>query len=242
MLDEPSSHRILNVPAVVLALLVLLGLIHAFLYLALTPDQTTDFLLLFAFIPARYDPSVTSDIAWPGGLAADVWTFVTYALIHANLTHLFFNAVWLLAFGSPVAWRFGATRFLAFMAVTAAAGAAVYLVAHFGQLLPMIGASAAISGAMAAAARFVFQSGGPLAPWRSPAEASRVPAVPLLASLRDARVLVFLLAWFGTNLLFGLWAGAMPGIDKPIAWEAHFGGFLAGLLCFRAFDPVPRAG
>jgi membrane associated rhomboid family serine protease len=240
MLDQPSSQRILNVPPVVLVLLVLLGLVHAFLYLALTPEQTTDFLLLFAFIPARYDPSVTSDIVWPGGWAADVWTFVTYAMIHANLTHLFFNALWLLAFGSPVAWRFGAVRFLAFMAVTAAAGAAVHLITHFGQLLPVIGASAAISGAMAAAARFAFQHGGPLAPWRNPKEASQVPAPPLLASLRDPRVLVFLLAWFGSNLLFGLWSSAVPGFDQAVAWEAHIGGFLAGLLLFGAFDPVPR--
>jgi len=77
MLDQPSSQRILNVPPVVLVLLALLGLVHAFLYLALTPQQTTDFLLLFAFIPARYDPSVTGDVVWPGGWAADVWTFVT---------------------------------------------------------------------------------------------------------------------------------------------------------------------
>ena len=241
MLDQPSSQRILNVPPVVLVLLVLLGLVHAFLYLALTPEQTTDFLLLFAFIPARYDPSVTGDVVWPGGWAADVWTFVTYAMIHANLTHLFFNSVWLLAFGSPVAWRFGALRFLGFMAVTAAAGAAVHLITHFGQLLPMVGASASISGAMAAAARFAFQRVGPLAPWRNPEEASQVPAAPLLASLRDPRVLVFLLAWFGSNLLFGLWSSAMPGFDEAVAWEAHIGGFLAGLLLFGAFDPVPRS-
>jgi len=241
MLDQPSSQRILNVPPVVLVLLILLGLVHAFLYLALTPEQTTNFLLLFAFIPARYDPSVTSDIVWPGGWAAGVWTFVTYAMIHANLTHLFFNAVWLLAFGSPVAWRFGAMRFLVFMAVAAAAGAAVHLITHFGQLLPMIGASASVSGAMAAAARFVFQRGGPLAPWRNPDQASHVPAVSLLASLRDPRVLVFLLVWFGSNLLFGLWSSALTGFDEAVAWEAHIGGFLAGLLLFGAFDPVPRS-
>ena len=34
--------------------------------------------------------------------------FFTYALIHADMTHLGFNALWLLAFGSPVARRFGA--------------------------------------------------------------------------------------------------------------------------------------
>ena len=194
MFDQPRRERMLNVPAVVVALLVVLGVIQAVLMLVLTAEQTTEFLLLFAFIPARYDASVLPDVAWPGGWAADIWTFVTYALIHADLSHLIFNAVWFLAFGSPVAQRFGSLRFLAFMAVTAAAGAAVHLVTHFGELLPMVGASAAISGAMAAATRFAFQRGGPLGLWRDPAEACRVPAAPLAASLRDPRVLAFVLS------------------------------------------------
>src|SRR5271166_3611499 len=239
MLEQPRHERMFNVPLVVVALIVVLGIVHAYLFLALTPRAMSEFLLLFAFIPARYDASVMPDIVWPGGWAADVWTFVTYALIHGDLTHLLFNAVWLLAFGSPVARRFGPWRFLAFMATTAAAGAAVHLVTHFGELLPMIGASAAISGAMAAATRFAFQRGGPLTLWRDREQAYRVPAAPLTQSLRDPRVLAFLLVWFGVNLLFGLGSIGMPGVEQAIAWQAHIGGFLAGLLAFAAFDPVP---
>lgn len=241
MLEHPRDQRILNVPRVVAVLVVLLGLVHAFIFLMLTPEQLTEFLLLFAFIPARYDSSLTTDIVWPGGWGADVWTFVTYALIHGNLSHLIFNAVWLLAFGSPVARRFGPRRFLFFMALAAAAGAAVHLSTHFGELLPMIGASAAISGAMGAATRFAFQRGGLLALWRDPEAAHRVPAAPLMSSLRDPRVLAFLLVWFGVNLLFGLGSIGMPGVEQAIAWQAHIGGFLFGLLAFAAFDPIPLA-
>jgi membrane associated rhomboid family serine protease len=241
MFDQPRRERMLNVPAAIVVLLAVLGLVQLLLTFVLTAEQTTEFLLLFAFIPARYDFSVLSDVAWPGGWAADIWTFVTYALIHANFTHLIFNAVWLLAFGSPVARRFGSLRFMAFMAVTAAAGAALHLVTHFGELLPMVGASAAISGAMAAAARFAFQRGGPLEMWRDRAEACRVPAAPLSVSLRDPRVIAFLLVWFGVNILFGVFSMEMPGVEQAIAWQAHIGGFLAGLLAFAAFDPVPAA-
>lgn len=176
MPEPPRRERMLNVPAAVLVLVVALGLIHGFLVLALTSEQTDEALLLFAFIPARYDTSVMSDISWPGGWAADIWTFVTYALIHGNISHLVLNAVWLLAFGSPVARRFGAARFFAFMAVTAAAGAGAHLLTHFGDLLPMIGASAAISGAMAAAIRFAFQNGGALVPSHDRQQADRMPA------------------------------------------------------------------
>ena len=114
MLEQPRRERMFNVPLVVVALIAVLAGVHAFLFLALTAEQTTEILLLFAFIPARYDASVLPDIVWPGGWGADIWAFVTYALIHGDLTHLVFNAVWLLAFGSPVARRFCPLRFLCF--------------------------------------------------------------------------------------------------------------------------------
>src|SRR5262245_50082510 len=99
MPDHPRHERMLNVPAVVVALLAVLVLVHALVMLALTAEETTEFLLLFAFIPARYDASVMPDVAWPGGWAGGVWTLIIYSLIHADLTHLAFNAVWFLAFG-----------------------------------------------------------------------------------------------------------------------------------------------
>jgi membrane associated rhomboid family serine protease len=147
------------------------------------------------------------------------------------------NAAWLLAFGSPLARRFGILRFLAFFAVAAIAGAALHLATHAGELVPMIGASAAISGAMAAAMRFVFQPGGPLR--RRPGEAPnyRAPAIPLRAALTDPRILVFLAVWLGVNLLFGLGAAPLLGENQSVAWEAHVGGFFAGLLLFDLFDP-----
>lgn len=242
MLEPPRRERIFNVPLVVLVLIALLGVIHAYVSLALTAQQTDTFLLLFAFVPARYDPTVMSDVVWPGGWAADIWTFVTYAFIHGDVSHLAFNAVWLLAFGSPVARRLGMPRFLLFMALGAVAGAVVHLATHFGDLLPMVGASAAISAAMAAAVRFVFQPGAPAALWRNPEAVYRVPVAPLKESLRDRRVLVFLLVWFGANAVFG-WLGSVGigGIQQAIAWQAHVGGFLFGLFAFAAFDPIPIA-
>src|SRR5262245_46076126 len=77
MPEQPRRERMLNVPAVVVWLLAVLVIVHAVIMLLLTPEQTTEFLLLFAFIPARYDASVLPDVAWPGGWAADIWTFVT---------------------------------------------------------------------------------------------------------------------------------------------------------------------
>ena len=51
--------------------------------------------------------STLLNITFPGGAGAKVWTFVTYSLLHANLSHIGFNVLWLLPFGSALARRFG---------------------------------------------------------------------------------------------------------------------------------------
>ena len=236
---QPAREPIFNVPAVVLLLLAVMGLVHALTELVLNTEQANAFLDMFAFVPARYDLGILRRYPWTLGWGAAVWTFVTYAFIHGNLMHLGFNAVWLLAFGTPVARRFGPLRFLIFFLAAAAVGAAVHLAVHGGERVPMVGASAAISGAMAAALRFAFQRGGPLGTFRrDDAAAYRVPAPPLSVILRDPRLVIFVVTWFGVNLLFGLGVVAIGEGDMPIAWEAHIGGFLAGLVGFALFDPA----
>jgi membrane associated rhomboid family serine protease len=240
-----SREPIFNVPPVVVATVAVLLLVHAVRVFVLTDNQDVQFLLTFAFIPARYAASGLSNSAWPDGIAADVWTFFTYAFVHADLLHIGLNLAWLLPFGTALARRFGALRYAAFMLVMAAAGALAHLVSHLGAMVPMIGASAAISGAMAAAMRFVFQQGGPLGVFRHSAdhEAYRVQAQPLLTTLRDPRFLMFLVVWIGLNALFGLGTVSMgTEAGQEIAWQAHIGGFFAGLILFSVFDPVVPQG
>jgi membrane associated rhomboid family serine protease len=236
------SEPIFNVPGIVTLVIAALVLVHGLREWVLSADADNELLWLFAFVPVRYQSSILGEGAFPGGVAADVWTFVTYAFLHGSWSHLILNSVWLLAFGTPVARRFGTARFLAFFAVTAAGGALAHLAVHAGMRVPMIGASAAISGFMAAAIRFAFQRGGPLRLiGNDQSEAYRVPALPLTAVLRDPRVLIFLGVWLALNLLFGLGSFGLDGSDQAIAWQAHIGGFFAGLLAFPLFDPVKAA-
>jgi membrane associated rhomboid family serine protease len=236
-----SSEPIFNIPAVIVAGLAAMVAIHALRSFLLSSEQDLEFLLLFAFIPARYDTALLLEGALPGGVGAQVWTFVSYALIHADIAHLGMNLLWFVPFGSALARRFGALRFVLFFAATAAAGAGAHLIAHLGEVFPVIGASAAVSGMMAASMRFAFQPQGPIALWQQKDErAYHVPALPLLSALRDPRILAFLVVWFGLNLLFGLGSLPIVGAGQSVAWEAHIGGFLAGLLLFSLFDPTPR--
>jgi membrane associated rhomboid family serine protease len=235
-----TSEPIFNIPGIVLAIIGICALVRVGEAYLLTGDEDVAFLYCFGFVPARYDSSLLSSDVLPCGVGADIWTFVTYAFIHGDITHLGMNAVWFLPFGSAVARRFGTLRVLGFFVATAAAGALMHLVTHWGELIPMIGASAAVSGFMAGAIRFAFQHGGPLTMFREgEAAAYFVPAAPLSSALRDPRIVVFLLAWFGLNLLFGLIGVGLAGAEQSVAWQAHIGGFVAGLLLFPLFDPVP---
>ncbi|CAN7364668.1 rhomboid family intramembrane serine protease [Bradyrhizobium sp. LjRoot220] len=236
--DDPREP-ILTLPGAVTAYIALIALIH--LRVLLSPELENWTIDVFGFIPKRYD-STLLNIDFPGGAGAKVWTFVTYSLLHANLTHLGFNVLWLLPFGSALARRFGALRLYVFMIVTAAAGALAHLLTHEHAIAPMIGASASVSGAMAAAIRFAFVKGSFLSFSRGDADAAaKVPALSLGQAFRDTRVLGFLGVWFGINIVFGLGAIAIGADGGSVAWQAHIGGFLAGLMLFSLFDPVPRA-
>lgn len=230
---------VFNLPPVIVASLAVLFGVHAARVTLLSPEVDFDLVLRFAFIPVRVIAPGTIGSAIPGGPGAALWSFVTYALFHADWAHLIFNSLWLAAFGSTLAWRFGTTRFLAFSALGAICGAVASLLLNPDGLTPMIGASAAISAHMAGASRFVFFAGGPLRSFDGPA-AYRRPAPPLRVAMSDRRVIAFLAVWFGLNLLFGLFAGNTSFASGPIAWEAHIGGFLGGLILFRYFDPITR--
>ncbi len=97
--------------------------------------------------------------------------------------------------------------------------------------LPMIGASGAVSGCMGAAVRFAFTPG-------AMGTGVQRPALPLVQSFQNRGVLAFVVLWFVFNWLFGSGVVPLACVENQIAWEAHAGGFVFGLLAFRLFDPV----
>lgn len=161
-------------------------------------------------------------------------SFVTYMVVHAGWVHLLVNLLWMVAFGSAVARRVGGLKFLYFSILCGIAGALTHLAFHFGDMAPVVGASAAISGQMAAALKFVFgarpQRGG------GAPDYARAPLESLARTLADRRILMVLAFWVVLNVIFGLGVVSIAGAEGAIAWEAHIGGFLFGLLCFGFFD------
>jgi membrane associated rhomboid family serine protease len=240
-ISEPPAF---NAPAVVLGLVGALFGVHL---LATFMDQAEANRLIayFALSPARYAPLATGEVVpLPGGMLVDLAGFVTHIFLHADWGHLIFNSIWLLAFGTPVARRFGATRFLIFFLICGIIGGLTHVIIHAGELVFVVGASGAVSGLMGGAARFVFLAGGPLG--LMTARDPSLPGAPraqatILQALSDRRTLIFVGVWLGLNLLFGLSGLSLSGETVSIAWEAHLGGFAAGLLLFGFFDPMKQS-
>jgi membrane associated rhomboid family serine protease len=231
-----APEPIFNVPrVVVLAAALMVGV--QIVRMLLPDEKSLQLLLALAFIPARYSGAAAE---LPGGYLTAVTSFVTYMIVHSGWVHLGVNLLWMLAFGSPVAKRLGDRKFLSFSVLCGIAGALTHLVFHFGEMTPVVGASAAISGQMAAAMRFVFGTRPGVE-----TDLAQVPLESLSKTLTDRRILAVLGFWVVLNVVFGLGVVSIAGTEGNIAWEAHIGGFLLGLLCFGFFDtgskqPVPQ--
>jgi membrane associated rhomboid family serine protease len=259
--SRPSGREpVFNLPTVVLVSLAALVAIHALRTFVLSDETDFELLIELAAIPARWTlalaPARATDVvASAGGTGADEmlraamaryvvddsahpWTIVTYAFLHGSWTHIAMNGVWFAAFGSPVARRLGAARFLALALACAIAGAAAHALVHPLSVLPMIGASAAVSGMMAAAARFIFAPPRGRGWMPIPVHRRELQSLPRLLGNRSAAL--FLGVWFVTNFAFGALAAPLGAVDAGIAWEAHVGGFLAGLLLMPALDRAPE--
>ncbi len=143
---------------------------------------------------------------------------LTSLFLHGSWAHALGNALFALAFATPVSRRMGtdaqgAALFFIFYLVCGLMSGLVFAAAHWNDEAVAAGASGAIAGCMGATSRLM--SGGPgLAPFRS------------------QPVLSMALSWVGINVLFGLvFVGWAPGsAGAPMAWEAHLGGYAAGLL------------
>jgi membrane associated rhomboid family serine protease len=231
------DHRqpIFNVPGVVLVLLGSFAAVHLLRW-ALPPEESLRLTEALAFIPAR-ETGHAGELA--GGDTAALTSFVTHQFVHGDLTHLVINSAWLLAFGTPVARRTDAVRFLLFFLLTGVVGALTYLAFNGGAQILVIGASGAISGLMGAAFRFLFRGlslGG-----AALSRMTSTPLMPLAETLQDRRILTAVAGWTVLNIALA-WGAASLTEAAGIAWEAHLGGFYAGLLLYGFFDrpPLPQ--
>ena len=230
--ERPKPPPAFNLPGIIVLLGAAMIAIHGLRSEVLSNAADYSLLERFAFVPGFYDAAAQA-LRYP---MARYWTPVTHAFLHGDWTHLLVYLVWMAAFGGVVAARFGAVRFLVFFAVGSAAGALAHYFSALGDLVPLVGASGAVSACMGAAIRFAFGDGRNAL---RPQQRATAPAMGLVASLANRNIMIFVGVWFVLNWLLG--SGILPiAGGQNIAWQAHVGGFLLGWLGFALFDPLWR--
>jgi membrane associated rhomboid family serine protease len=227
--ERPPRQPVFNFPGILVLTILLLVVIYAAETLLLNEEQRSGFLFYMAFTPLRYVyPLSEQGLEW-------LWTPVTYSLLHGGVEHLVFNILWLTAFGTPVVRRIGATRYLVFWILSAAAAAFFHAGLNWGNPTILIGASGVVSALMGAACRFAFPAHGGF----NRLYGHLYPRQSILGSFRNRTVTVFTLLWFAGNILIAVGLPLVGGGGNEIAWDAHIGGFLFGFLLFGLFDPLP---
>lgn len=151
------------------------------------------------------------------------WTILTHMFLHAGWLHIAMNSAALVALGPAIAQRLGRDAlggllFLAFYLVCGLAGGAVFLLLSPGQGA-VVGASGAIFGLWGAVARLA-----------GPGEVKLAPIFSGSVMRQVVSAVISNLLVVGLGAAYGLASGV--GIIG-IAWQAHLGGFVAGLLLIQ---------
>jgi membrane associated rhomboid family serine protease len=148
-------------------------------------------------------------------------TLITSMFLHGGLLHLGGNMLYLWIFGDNIEDRMGRFRFLAFYLICGIAAAFAQALPDANSVVPMIGASGAVSGVLGA--YLVLYP-----------RAKVLVAVPLLIVFYTFHLpaLAVLGVWFAGQLLSSM---AQEAGQAGIAFRAHIGGFVAGILLIRLF-------
>ena len=204
----------------IITLTLILANVLAFLYeIRMDASLLQGFIFTWGLVPSRFlaDPS-------SGG-----YLILTSMFLHGGWFHILTNMWVLFIFGDNVEARMGRFRFLLFYLLcgTAAALLQVYILPSSER--PMIGASGAIAGVL----------GAYLVLFPRSRIASLVPLF-FIFTIVEIPAFVFLLFWIALQLYSG-WFSIQSGAGSGIAWWAHIGGFVFGVMMVSFFAIRRRA-
>lgn len=201
--------------------LVTYGLIVAnvlvFLFQTSLPAEAEEaFIYLHGLVPARYtNPAWAMRVGLPSD---DYLPFLTTIFLHGGWLHLILNMWTLWLFGEAVEDRLGHFRYLVFYLACGLAASGAHAFVNADSTIPAVGASGAIAGVTGAYARLFPRSWIVL-----------VVPVLFLPLFFQVPALAYLAFWFLMQVLQGTVGLALPDAGG-VAWWAHIGGFVAGLL------------
>ncbi|HYL07907.1 MAG TPA: rhomboid family intramembrane serine protease [Candidatus Udaeobacter sp.] len=218
--DDPTQA----LPVVTIGLIVANFLVF-FYELALGDTQLNNFINAYSLVPCEYSNQCT---AYAGTPTPFFITLFTSMFIHAGWEHILGNMLFLFVFGIHVERSMGGPRYLVFYLICGMAANALEILTSLGSNLPGLGASGAISGVLAGYLRLY--------------PGSRIATlIPLGIVFWRSRIPAW--AFIGIWFLFQFFSGVAAISDVNtggVAYSAHVGGFLAGLLLVPLFIQAPR--
>ena len=217
-----------SVPVVTRAL-ILINVVVFFFELSLSRESIIQLFYLFGVVPARFtDPEWAASIGFPIG---SYWSLLTHQFLHGGWLHLIGNMWFLWVFGNNVEDSMGPLRFIIFYLVCGVLAALTQVLVTPDATIPSVGASGAIAGILGAYLLF-FPT------------ARLIVLIPILffPFFFELPAVIFLVFWFFIQLFSGTAMLASPQQVGGIAFWAHIGGFIAGMLLCRFFvrRPVRR--
>jgi rhomboid family protein len=183
------------------------------------------YFLTYGLVPVRYSvPEVSAYFS----LGQQVLPFFSFMFIHGGFWHLLGNMWCLYIFGDNVEDRLGPLRYLFFYLLCGLISGLSHLALNWHSQVPTIGASGAIAGVMGA--YFILYP-----------KAKVLTLIPVFffPLFLEIPAYIFLGIWF---LLQFLSAAGSVSQGGGIAWWAHVGGFLAGMLLLKLFLKLPEFG
>ena len=207
MIPLYDTTRTRTFPLVNLGLILLNALVFL-IEIRMAPSVLRSFIFIWGLVPASF-------LSDPGGK----WqTIFSSMFLHGGWFHIISNMWVLYIFGDNVEARLGKLRYLIFYLLSGVAAALLQAYVRPASAEPMIGASGAIAGVLGA--YLILFPGSRIA--------SLVPILFIL-TIVEVPALIFLVFWFIMQLYSGLFM-INGGAESGIAWWAHIGGFLFGML------------
>lgn len=191
-----------------------------FLYQASLGPAVTDFVYAYGVIPFRYLQVFPRD-------PLEALTPLTAMFLHGGWLHLLGNMLYLYIFGDNVEDMLGRGRYLLFYLLCGAVSFGAQILLQHRSMVPNVGASGAIAGVLGAYL-LLFP------------RARVVTLLPLFFFFPVVEIpaFFFLGIWFLMQFLSGAATlGRTEALSGGVAWWAHIGGFLAGMLLLRIFLP-----
>ena len=210
-------------------LIIIVNLLVFALELSLPPRIRNDFIYVFGLVPARY-----SHHRWAYFLGVHLdayWPFITNLFLHGGWLHIIGNMWFLYLFGDNVEDRLGHCRFLFFYLLAGVAANLIHFFVNQDSTMPVIGASGAIAGVMAAYLRLFPR-------------ARIVTLFPVLffPFFFEVPAFLFMGFWFLMQLFSGAVSLAVANTGEGIAWWAHIGGFGVGFFLIKRLCRWKRGG